>query len=139
MHMLYRVGYIVSWSLGLLYATFPHFFDGEMKFDIRSKTMGEACDDYIFPFVMAMVLFLIDVNYGYIKEKLDGQYTNVIGVTSCLIVFLLGFVLSIYLVDPFFAKMCFIISWVSLSVMKFLKTDLCVAKKYSEVVKVSAK
>ena len=134
--MLYRLAYIICWSLGLLYATFPHFFDGEMTFDIRSKTMADACDYYIFPFTMVMVLFLLDVNYGYVKEKLDGQYTNVIGVISCLIVFLLGFVFSIYFVDPLWARICFIISWLSLSVMKLLKTDPCVAKKNSEIVKI---
>ena len=128
--MLYRIGYNICWSLGLLFATFPHIFDGKMDFDLRNKTFGKVCDDFIFPFVMAMILFLIDVAYGYTKEMIDRQYTNVISIIICLVLFLLGFVFTIYIHDPFWARICFIITWACLSLMKFLKTDLYSTKKY---------
>lgn len=134
--MLYRIGYIISWSIGLLFATFPHFFDGEMTFDFKGMTLTEARDSYIFPFVMAMVLFLVDVVYGYMKEMIDGQYTNVIGVISFLILFLLGFILSVSVDNPNMARWCFIISWIALSMMKFLKTDLYEIKKYPKGIKI---
>jgi len=122
--------------MGLLYATFPHFFDGKMSFDFRNKTLGEACDAYIFPFVMAMVLFLIDVIYGYIKETIDGHYTHVVGVIVFLVLFLLGFVLSVSLENPNLSRWCFIVSWICLSVMKFLKTDLYDLEKYPQAIRV---
>lgn len=134
--MLYRIGYIISWSIGLLYATFPHFFDGEMSFDYRNLTLGEACDTFIFPFVMAMVLFLVDVIYGYVKEMIDGRYTHVISVITFLVLFLLGFIISISSENPNTARFCFIISWVCLSVMKFLKTDLYDDKRYPQAVRI---
>lgn len=134
--MLYRIGYIFSWSIGLLYATFPHFFGGEMSFDFRNQTLSDACDAYIFPFVMAMVLFLIDVIYGYIKEMIDGHYTHVVGVIAFLVLFLIGFVLSLSVSDPSVARWCFIISWVCLSFMKLLKTDLYGDKRLPRAVKV---
>ncbi len=134
--MLYRIGYIISWSIGLLYATFPHFFDGRMSFDLRNMSLVDACESYIFPFVMAMILFLVDVVYGYIKEMCDGQYTHVIGVILFLILFLLGFVLSLSVQNPTIACVCFIISWICLSVMKFLKTDLYDVKKYPKGIRV---
>lgn len=134
--MLYRIGYIISWSVGLLYATFPHFFDGKMSFDLRNMTMTEACDTYIFPFVMAMVLFLIDVIYGYIKEMICGHYSHVIGVISFLVLFLLGFILSISVKDPATARICFILSWVCLSVMKFMKTELYFEQKFPKAIRI---
>ena len=134
--MLYRIGYIISWSIGLLYATFPHFFAGEMSFDYRNLTLGEACDTFIFPFVMAMVLFLVDVIYGYVKEMIDGRYTHVISVITFLVLFLLDFVISISSENPNTARFCFIISWVCLSVMKFLKTDLYDDKRYPQAVRI---
>lgn len=137
--MLYRIGYIISWSLGLLYATFPHYFDGGMSFDLRHMSLSDACDTYIFPIVMAMVLFLIDVVYGYIKEMIDGQYTHVIGVIICLILFLLGFIFSVSIENPNIAQFCFIISWISLSYMKFLKTDFHNPKKYPRAVRIGEK
>lgn len=134
--MPYRIGYIISWSLGLLYATFPHLFDGEMSFDLRTMSLIEACDTYIFPFVMAMILFLIDVIYGYLQEMTDGHYTHVIGVIFFLIIFLLGFVFSICVKNPNIARICFIISWLSLSIMKYLKTEFHNRKRYPQGIRV---
>lgn len=85
---------------------------------------------------MAMILFLVDVVYGYIKDMCDGQYTHVIGVIVFLILFLLGFVFSISVQNQNTARVCFIISRVSLSVMKFLKTDLYDVKKYPKGIRV---
>ena len=130
--MLYRITYIFSWSLGLLFATFPHLFDGGMTFDYRDMLLSEACDKYIFPFIMAMILFLIDVVYGYVKEIPSREYTHVISVIVFLILFLLTFVLSVYVSDPFWACGCFIISWVCLSFMKFLKTEVYETTSYPD-------
>lgn len=99
-------------------------------------SLVEACESYIFPFIMAMILFLVDVVYGYIKDMCDGQYTHVIGVIVFLILFLLGFVFSVSVQNQNTARVCFIISWVSLSVMKFLKTDLYDVKKYPKGIRV---
>ncbi len=52
------------------------------------------------------------------------QYTHVISIIILLILFLLAFVFSIYINDPSWACVCFIISWVFLSLMKFLKTEV---------------
>lgn len=135
--MLYRIGYITSWSLGLLYATFPHLFDGGMTFNFSKMSLIQAGEAYIFPLVMAMVLFLVDVIYGYIREMCDGQYTHVISVLIFLILFLLGFVFSMTFENQNVSFGCFIISWLSLSIMKFLKTDLYDVKKYPKGMRVS--
>lgn len=134
--MWYRIGYIICWSLGLLFATFSHFFDGEMSFDFSKMTLRDACNTYIFPFVMAMLLFLVDVIYGYVKEMIYGHYTHVIGVITFLVLYLLGFVLSVSVENPNAARGCFIVSWLCLSVMKLLKTDLYNTKIVPQAVRI---
>ena len=81
---------------------------------------------------MAMILFLIDVVYGYMKERASRQYTHVISLILCLILFLLAFLFSIYINNPYWAFVCFIISWIFLSLMKFLKTDIYVTQSLPE-------
>ena len=120
--MLYKIGYIISWSLGLLYATFPKLFTGEMSFDF-GNSLSKSVDDYLFPLVMALILFLVDTVYGFLKEMMVNQYSHVVGVFIMLVLFLLAFVLSLKNGDSDISRICFIASWICLSVMKFFKTE----------------
>lgn len=118
----YLIFAIISWSLGLLYATFPKLFTEEMNFDF-DNSLSKSVNDYLFPLIMALILFLVDTIYGFLKEMMVNQYSHVVGVFIMLVLFLLAFVLSLKIGDPDLSRICFIASWIFLSVMKYFKTE----------------
>lgn len=78
---------------------------------------------YIMPMVMAMALYLLDVTYiiNLNKSNLSGKM--VVRVLSALLVFMVSFVLSMFVNKKCLGWVFLIISWISLSMMKFQTTE----------------
>lgn len=121
--MLKKVLYIIFWSGGLLWATFPDFLEGKMSFDFN--TMGYLCffKKYLFPLLMALLLFLFDVIYAFYLESAKGSPKQVQPVMISGAGFILFFILSAYLSGTAYAPVFFLLSWLCLAIMKYFKTE----------------
>lgn len=124
--MVKKIIYVIGWSLGLLFATFPNFFQGEMNFQMSDLPMKDIYKPYLFPLIMALSLFVSDVCYVFEQEKSANcstpKYITEVLILIC--VFLLGLTYSI----SSSSNSCigFIVAWIALTIMKFLKTTKCV-------------
>ena len=123
--MVKMIIYVLGWSLGLLFATFPDLFKGELDFYMSEMLMKDVCDVYMFPLLMALSLFVVDVWYIFEQErsKPSQESTYIIGVIAMISVFLFGL---LYTVSSSYCPILgFIVSWTALTIMKFLKTSKC--------------
>jgi len=117
--LIIKVLYVLVWSLGLMFATFPNLISGEMKFDFQNNLNNDAVMKYIFPFIMAMAIYLIDVLYVSMAEERSGNYKGVTLSWALLGGFLLFFVFSLLGGKCLF----FVLGWLCLTALKFIKTD----------------
>lgn len=121
--MFKKILYIIFWSGGLLWATFPDFLEGKMCFDFNQ--MGYLCffKKYLFPLLMALLLFLFDVIYAfYLESSKDGpQQVQPVMISGAG--FILFFILSAYSSGTVCAPVFFMLSWLCLAAMKYFKTD----------------
>ena len=124
--MVKKIIYVIGWSLGLLFATFPNFFQGEMNFQMSDLPMKDIYKPYLFPLIMALSLFVSDVCYVFEQEKSVNcstpKYITEVLILIC--VFLFGLTYSISSSDN--SCIGFIVAWIALTIMKFLKTTKCV-------------
>lgn len=120
--LIVKIIYVLIWSLGLLYASFPKFFmkgnDG-ISWGFQETMNNVTKTDYIFPYIMAMLLFLIDVIYSFILEKWRGKESRIIETLIGVSAFMFCFIMSL----SYGKWVFFIIGWVCLTAIKFLKTD----------------
>lgn len=121
--MFKKILYIIFWSGGLLWATFPDFLEGKMSFDFN--TMGYQCffKKYLFPLLMALLLFLFDVIYAFYLETPKGGPQQVQPVMISGAGFILFFILSAYLSGTAYAPVFFLLAWLCLAIMKYFKTE----------------
>lgn len=117
--LIIKVLYVLVWSLGLMFATFPKLISGEMKFDFQNNLNNDAVMKYIFPFIMAMAIYLIDVLYVSMAEERSGNYKGVTLSWALIGGFLLFFVFSLLGGKSLF----FVLGWLCLTALKFIKTD----------------
>ena len=119
-----KILYVLAWSVGLLFATFPKFFIGEQFENWMEQSLLDKCQLFYFPFIMVMELFIFDTVYNYVLQKSKcGKIENVITSIILLSIFMLCLALSLYLTDqPTYLKVCFIIGWVMLTIMKIVNT-----------------
>lgn len=117
--LIIKIIYVLFWSVSLLFATFPLFFMGEMKFDFQNDLKPEALLSYIFPFIMSMVIFLLDVIYGFIIEGRREQYKNIVPSLVFVTLYLLCFIFSLYMGKWIF----FLSGWLCLTMLKMIKTE----------------
>lgn len=120
--------YTAVWSIGLLYASFPGFFSKKgLDWSFQTVISGDidsSCipvsvmPDYIFPYIMAMLLFLVDVIYSCVLDKLNGKESRIIAVLAGYAGFTLCFLLSLSRGKGVF----FILGWSCLTIVKLLKT-----------------
>ena len=124
--MIKKTIYLIGWSLGLLFATFPDFFQGKMNFQMSELPMKEIYKPYLFPMIMALSLFVSDVCYVFEQEKSTNcnKQTYITEVLLLICVFLLGLTYSISGSNN--SCIGFIVAWIALTIMKFLKTTKCV-------------
>lgn len=120
--LIVKIIYVLIWSLGLLYASFPKFFmkgnDG-ISWGFQETMNNVTKTDYIFPYIMAMLLFLIDAIYSFILEKWRGKESRIIETLIGVSAFMFCFIMSL----SYGKWVFFIIGWVCLTAIKFLKTD----------------
>lgn len=119
-----KILYVLAWSIGLFFATFPKFFIGEQFKDWLEQSLLERCQLFYFPLIMVMELFIFDTVYNYVLQKLKcGKIENVITSLILLSIFMLCLALSLYLTNqPICLIICLIIGWVMLTIMKVVNT-----------------
>lgn len=124
--MIKKTIYVIGWSLGLLFATFPDFFQGNMNFELSDLPMKDIYKPYLFPLIMALSLFVSDVCYVFEQEKSANCNTpkHITEILVLICVFLFGLTYSISSNDN--SCIGFIVAWIALTIMKFLKTSKCV-------------
>ena len=124
--MIRKTIYVIGWSLGLLFATFPNLFQGEMVFQMSELPMKDIYKPYLFPLIMALSLFVSDVCYVFEQEKAANCNTPkyITEVLILITVFLLGLTYSISSNDNSYIG--FFVAWIALTIMKFLKTTKCI-------------
>lgn len=122
--MLKKWFYVIEWSAALLVGTVPSIIKGTLKFSLREMPMGEVCDLYMFPVVIALALLMADVLYMSEQEKAkEGRVRNTSVLVLCIIAFLFAFVFSLWLETSWACWVCFAIAWISMTVLKFSKTE----------------
>lgn len=109
------------WSLGLFVATFYSIIGKDSAFDFNGKLLLDVASTHIFPMIMAMTLYLLDVIYNALLVKIN--YSIVIWILGTIIVFLGGFVASLMINNNFWGWFFFCIAWLSLTVLKFVTTE----------------
>lgn len=122
--LIVKIIYVMIWSLGLLYASFPKFFlkgKNGLSWEFQETMDNVTKTEYIFPYIMAMLLFLIDVIYSFILEKWRGKENRIIETLIGVSAFMFCFIMSLSYGEWIF----FIIGWFCLTIIKFLKTDSC--------------
>ena len=119
--MVKKIIYCTLWSMALFVATFYSIIGQESAFVFDGKLLRDVALSHIFPMIMAMTLYLVDVTY----TALLGKSTNnlVIWVLITVIVFMGGFVASILVNNNFWGWSLFGIAWLSLTVLKFVTTE----------------
>ena len=110
-----RAIYTLIWSVLLLFATFTDLFNGKMDFSFQTK-WNVGAREYTSLLIMAVILYLLDVVYNFIKTQKKHIVPVIIG---GVIFILLFYVLSLYFCGPTF----FLAAWCVLAVMKFLTTE----------------
>ena len=115
-----KVLYVLIWSLALLYASFPDLFS-EKGFDwsFQQNLTNETRTHYIFPYILAMALFLIDAIYVFTLENFRGKQHGYIGVLIGVVLFMFCFLMSLGHGGCLF----FLIGWGALTLIKWIKTD----------------
>lgn len=113
--------YCVVWSIGLFVATFYGLFEVENAFDFTDKELLSVAQSHIFPMIMAMALYLIDVLYGSITR---GESDKLVFWTLLMVIsFMVTFVLSLLVNHNVAGWIFFVFAWISLTVLKFKTTD----------------
>lgn len=113
--------YVLAWSGGLFFATFPAMVKGEFKFSLRELETPILIDNYIFPLMMVMALFLTDAVYAYAQDKSRDKANRYAWMMIAEICFLLAFVLSLF-GNPVLSVAMFVIAWLFMTSMKFITT-----------------
>lgn len=124
--MIKKTIYVIGWSLGLLFVTFPKLFKGEMDFKMLDLPMKDISEIYLFPLIMALSLFVADVCYVFEQEKTEScatpKYITEILVLICIFLFGLTYSVS----STTYPCIGFVVAWAALAIMKFLKTTKCI-------------
>lgn len=121
--MFNKIFYCFLWFVLLFFVTLYGFFSSGANFVFENETFSDMFGLYIMPMVMAMALYLLDVTYiiSLNKNNLNGKM--VVWILSTIFVFMVSFVLSIFVNRKCLGWVFLIISWMSLSVMKFQTTE----------------
>lgn len=116
-----KIIYCTLWSIALFVATFYSIIGQESAFVFDGKLLHDVALSHIFPMIMAMALYLVDVTYSALLGKITNNF--VVWVLTTVIVFMGGFVASILVNDNFWGWSLFGVAWLSLTVLKFVTTE----------------
>lgn len=114
--------YVGIWSGGLLYGSFRAVFENKMTYNFHSLSMAQACDEYVFPMLMAMLLFLFDVIYNALGDFSNGRQPRIIGLLICLCVFIGSFIFTLLYDNASLVEKSFWTAWGALTLMKYFST-----------------
>lgn len=109
------------WSIALFVSTFYSIIGQKYAFDFNGKLLLDVALSHIFPMIMAMTLYLIDVTYTALLGKINNNL--IIWVLITVIAFMGCFVASLLVNDNFWGWCSFLIAWASLTILKFVTTD----------------
>lgn len=114
--------YCFTWSIGLLFSTFYVLFCGEEEaFGFSDKLLLPVAQSYIMPMILVMSLYLWDVLYNFVMHP-KSRDTDMFWIILCMIGFLVLFVFSILVNNNNVGWVLFIMSWVTLTVLKYKTT-----------------
>lgn len=115
--------YCIIWSAGLLTTSLYNMWcKGIGAFDFSGKKLADATGDYIFPMTMAMTLYLIDVIYNVTKPNFNTPKQTV-WILISLVLFMVLFVTSLMVSPDYLSFILCIMSWLSLTLLKFKTTE----------------
>lgn len=117
-----KVLYCGMWSVALFVSTFYSLLGQEQRFDFEGKLLLGVAQSHIFPMIMAMTLYLMDVMYAISLRKTNGEGLTM-WLLGTIIVFLLSFVFALMVNSNLWGWMLFIVAWLSLTVLKFVTTE----------------
>lgn len=103
-------------------STFYSLLGQEQRFDFEGKLLLDVAQSHIFPMIMAMTLYLMDVMYAISLRKTNGEGLTM-WLLGTIIVFLLSFVFALMVNSNLWGWMLFIVAWLSLTVLKFVTTE----------------
>ena len=113
--------YCLMWSIGLFVSTFYGLLGQESVFDFTGKELLPVAQSHIFPMVMAMALFLLDVLYGSITR---GESDRLVFWTLLMVIaFMVTFVCSLLVNHNVAGWILFVLAWISLTILKVKTTD----------------
>lgn len=114
--------YCAVWSAGLFCVSFfPLLKNIEEAFVFEGKQILDVAMSHLFPMIMALSLYLLDMMYSF---RWKAQAEKVMDwIFGTIIVFLVAFVFSIIVNDNIWGWGLFLLSWISLTVLKIKTTD----------------
>lgn len=121
--MKWKLLYVLTWSGGLFFATFPAVIRGTFNFSLREGSTTDLIDLYTIPLMMAMALFLTDALYAYRLDQSIGRANSFVGLFMAEIAFLVSFALSLF-GDTILSVIMFVCAWLSMTAMKLLTTPI---------------
>lgn len=123
----YKIAYVLTWSVGLLCASFPWIF--EELFNTTSSTLfdfeqnySDVFSKYVKTYAFTLILFLIDCIYGALNRKNKPHDMVVFMFCTLGVIASLLFSLCCNML-PCMNAISFLISWVFLTIMKFHWTE----------------
>lgn len=119
--MITKIVYCAIWACGLFVATFYSLLNQKDIFEFSEKLFLPVLQNYIFPMILVMALYLIDVLYNVINAKFS---INIVGwVLGTIILFMVFFALSMLVNENWAGWLFFSASWFSLTILKYKTTD----------------
>ena len=116
-----KIVYCVIWSCGLFVATFYGLLKQKDIFEFTEKLFLPVMQNYIFPMILAMALYLLDVLYNVTNDKSNGAIVG--WVLGTIILFMVFFALSMLVNENWAGWLFFSASWFSLTILKYKTTD----------------
>lgn len=120
-YMIKKITYCTLWSVALFVSTFYSIIGKESVFTFDGKLLLDVTATHIFPMIMAMTLYLLDVTYSAILGKVGNNL--VIWVLTTVIAFMGCFVASLMVNENLWGWCAFCMAWMSLTILKFVTTE----------------
>lgn len=114
--------YCTIWSVALFVATFYSLFKQDQAFVFDSKYLLDVAQSHIFPMIMAMTLYLMDVMYN-VSLRNNNESSIVLWILGTIIIFLTAFVMSLLVNGNVAGWGLFGIAWLSLTALKYKTTE----------------
>lgn len=121
--MFKKLLYCTMWSVGLFVATFYSLLgqEGEV-FDFTGKQLLTIAQSHIMPMIMAMALYLWDVLYSISLHKVNNDQ-SMFWTLLMIILFMVLFVFSMLANHNTIGWGLFLLSWLSLTILKYKTTE----------------